>query len=268
VRAFLRFLVVFAAACSGMGQAPGPVPSPRIYVLDGGTLLDRLPVVAYLIVHPRGTLMWEAGTIPDALIEGASTAPRPAVLDTYKAVSRVTLRSQLAKIGYSPEKVTFFAASHYHFDHIANARDFAGATWLVQKAERDAMFGPKTPQFAEPAFYADLRSARTQLLAGDHDVFGDGTVVLKPTPGHTPGHQVLFVKLAKTGPVVLGGDVYHGPEERERPLETVPSSDAPEQAKATRAALEAFVKTTGAAFWIEHDAALFKQQKKSPQFYD
>lgn len=268
MRVMGRFFVVLAAVCGGMGQAPSGAPSTRVYVLDGGTLLDRLPVVAYLVVHPRGTLMWEAGTVPDAFVGAKPTAPRPAILDTYKATARTTLRSQLTAIGHPPEKATFFAASHYHFDHIANARDFASATWLVQKAERDAMFGAVTPQFAEPGFYAALRAAKTQVLTGDHDVFGDGTVVLKAAPGHTPGHQVLFVRLAKTGAIVLGGDVYHGPEERTRPLETVPSSDALEQSKATRAALEAFVKQSGSAFWIEHDAALFKGQKRSPEFYD
>jgi glyoxylase-like metal-dependent hydrolase (beta-lactamase superfamily II) len=260
-------ITLTAAACT---SATGPAPTPtRLYVLDGGALMNNLPVVAYLIVHSRGSLLWEGGTIPDALIEQGASASRPAVLDSFKAVAHKPIKSQLAEIGYSPDRVTFFASSHYHFDHIANANDYAGSTWLVQKAEKDAMFATTPPQYAEPAFYAALKTAKTVVLDGTHDVFGDGTVVVKPAPGHTPGHQVLFVRLANTGPVILSGDVYHAPEERSKPLETVPAMDVvPDQSKTTRTMLESFVKETGAALWIAHDGALFAQQKKSPDFYD
>src|SRR5204863_3817681 len=88
----------------------------------------------------------------------------------------------------------------------------------------------------------------------DYDVFGDGKVVLKSAPGHSPGHQVLFLDLPKTGKVVLGGDLYHYPEERT--LNRIPPRDFnPQQTAASRAAIEAFLKKTGATLWIQHDIA-------------
>ena len=101
----------------------------------------------------------------------------------------------------------------------------------------------------------------------DHDVFGDGTVVLKATPGHSPAHQVLFLKLSKTGPVVLSGDLYHYPEERK--LGKIPTTEFnAAQTASSRAAVEAFLKKTGAQLWIQHDFTANAKLKKTPEFYD
>jgi glyoxylase-like metal-dependent hydrolase (beta-lactamase superfamily II) len=101
----------------------------------------------------------------------------------------------------------------------------------------------------------------------EHDVFGDGTVVIKSTPGHSPGHQVLFVKLAKTGPVLLSGDLYHYPEERK--LNRVPTTEFnAAQTVVSREAVEAFLKKTGARLWIQHDFTANAKLKKAPEFYD
>ena len=98
-------------------------------------------------------------------------------------------------------------------------------------------------------------------------MFGDGTVVIKFTPGHTPGHQVLSLKLAKTGRVVLAGDLYHYPEERT--LGRIPTfDDNQEQTAKTRIALDAFLKTNNAQLWIQHDFAANAKLKKAPQYYD
>jgi glyoxylase-like metal-dependent hydrolase (beta-lactamase superfamily II) len=105
------------------------------------------------------------------------------------------------------------------------------------------------------------------LPAGDHDVFGDGTVVIKPSPGHTPGHLVLYVKLAKTGGVVLSGDLYHYPEERT--LNRLPVADANEaETKRSREELDAFLTKTGATLWIQHDLVAHNRLRKAPQYYD
>jgi N-acyl homoserine lactone hydrolase len=101
----------------------------------------------------------------------------------------------------------------------------------------------------------------------DYDVFGDGTAVLKPAPGHTPSHQVLFVNLPKTGPVVLSGDLYHYPEERT--LNRLPVRDYDQkQTAASRVALEAFLKQKGAQLWIQHDIAAHEKLKKAPAYYE
>ena len=167
-----------------------------------------------------------------------------------------------------PSDVTYFAMSHYHSDHTANANDFSGATWIVQKAERDAMFVENPQGIIQPAQFGALKNARTKLLNNeDFDVFGDGTVVVKSAPGHTPGHQVVFVKLAKTGPIVLGGDLYHYPEERT--TGRVPTFEFnAEQSKTARARIEAFLKQTSAQLWIEHDIATHARLPKAPQFVE
>jgi len=178
------------------------------------------------------------------------------------------LKAQLADAGYAPRDVTHLAVSHYHYDHTANSNDFAAATWLVRQVERDAMFAATLPDLVQPSSYDALRKSRTVIIKADeYDVFGDRTVVIKLAPGHTPGHQVLFVKLAKTGPVVLSGDLYHYPEERA--LKRVPTFEFDEaQTIAARATIDAFLKKTGAALWIQHDLSADAKLKKAPQYYE
>jgi glyoxylase-like metal-dependent hydrolase (beta-lactamase superfamily II) len=160
------------------------------------------------------------------------------------------------------------AMSHYHGDHSANANEFAGSTWIVQEAERAAMFTEPPPRLASTAQYSKLKDAKTILLKNtDRDVFGDGTVIVKYAPGHTPGHQMLFLKLAKNGPVLLAGDLYHYPEERT--LDRVPSFDFDRnQTRETRKKTEQFLKTSGARMWIQHDMALHEKLKRAPDFID
>jgi len=254
--------------------------SPKLYVFDVGSLKSRDPkplldrgvtitdmsVTAYLIVHPRGTLLWDAGTIPDELVKPGGTT-------VERATVHKTLSGQLAEIGYKPGDINYLALSHYHYDHSANANQYSGSTWLVQAPERAAMF-PDTPP-ANPidpnvaAKFSALKNAKTTILNGDHDVFGDGSVVIISTPGHTPGHQSLYVRLAKSGPLVLSGDLYHYPSERTL-KDFLPfggrGNDA--QEAASKAKVEALLKDKGATFWIQHDIVADAKLKKSPAFYD
>ncbi len=190
---------------------------------------------------------------------------------TMGQVVTKAVKDQLTAIGYPPGKITYLGLSHMHFDHVGNANDYSAATWIVQKAERDSVWGPEPlPAFANPAStaaFARLKDSKTQEVAGDHDVFGDGTVIIKSTPGHTPGHQSLFVKLPRTGAIVLSGDLYH--YQAERTLKKMPAREAAAGVTAkSRAALEAFITTSGAQLWIQHDPATWATLKKAPAFYD
>lgn len=218
--------------------------------------------VCYLIVHPKGTLMWDVGQIPDDKFPATGPAKDGVMTATKK------LLPQLAAVGYKPEDITYLAMSHYHSDHTANANVFAGSTWIVQKAERDVMFGDKLPGITAPAGYAKLKDAKTILLHNeDKDVFGDGTVVIKTAPGHTPGHQMLFLKLQKTGPMLLAGDLYHYPEERS--LDRVPTFDADrDMTRRTRKDVEAFLKSSKAKLIIQHDKPTHEALKHAPEFYE
>jgi len=274
-------LAIFTAAPLAIPQQrkAQPPKSVRLYVFDCGSLnipditpyqlkkeelaTTLMSVPCFLVAHPKGTLVWDTGAVPDSAFKPGggpgtlryATAPKP-------------LTAQLAEIGYAPADITYLAFSHFHWDHIGNANVFAGSTWLVRKPERDIMFTEPFSPRTEPANYSALKNSKTTLIAtDDHDVFGDGTVVLKATPGHSPAHQVLFLKLSKTGPVVISGDLYHYPEERK--LKRIPTTEFnAEQTVASRAALEAFLKKSGAQLWIQHDYKANAKLKKSPQYYE
>jgi glyoxylase-like metal-dependent hydrolase (beta-lactamase superfamily II) len=219
----------------------------------------------FLVVHPRGTLMWDTGEIPDgAFKDGVS----PQKLNNY-TVNRPLL-PQLAAIGYTPADITYLALSHFHGDHVANARLFARSTWIVQKGDRDPILAPRPEgsRVPDPKYFEGLANSKTVLLNGeDHDVFGDGSVVIKSSPGHTPGHQSLFLKLANTGNVLLSGDLYHYPEEMT--FKKVPITDPDrEQTAKSREKIEDFVKQNHAQLWIQHDYLAGTKRKIAPAFYD
>jgi len=282
VPAILAVSVAFGVPPANAQQPP---QSLRLYVLDCGKITPT-SVEAYglkpsemantnmvtpcsLIVHPRGTLIWDTGEIPDsAFKDGVS----PQKLNNF-TVDRPLL-PQLAAIGYTPANITYMALSHYHGDHVANASLFAGSTWIVQKGDRDAILAPRpaVPPAAgrvpDPKFFEGLANSKTILLNNeDHDVFGDGTVVIKSTPGHTPGHQSLYLKLANTGGVLLSGDLYHYPEEIT--YKKIPSFDTnKEQTAKSREMIEEFVKQNRAQLWIQHDYTTGIKRKIAPEFYD
>jgi N-acyl homoserine lactone hydrolase len=264
------------------------VPSLRLYVLDCGAIhvadtaryeLRReevanpnLAVACFLVVHPKGTLIWDAGAVPDAewTPAGATQVHRLALPDGQLRDIDLTrlLGAPLEEIGYPPSGIHFLALSHYHYDHTANANAFSHATWLVRQAERDAMFAPSPPGTTRPTTYAALRNAKTVIIKSDqYDVFRDGSVVIKYAPGHTPGHQMLYLKLATTGPVLLSGDLYHYPEERTPHRFPVFEFDK-EQTQRSRIEIDKFLASTGAQLWIQHDFLANARLRKSPQFYD
>ena len=287
-------LVLTAQAGSGGGitsSAPQNVRPPRflrLYVFDCGTLHNsdagryrfkkeelattEMSVACFLIAHPKGTLVWDTGAVPDNAWTptGIPMTQHIVLPDSQQRDITVvkSLKGQLSELGYSPSDITYLVLSHYHYDHTANANEFAGAAWLVRQVEREAMFAKQPPGTTQPSTYSALRNSKTIILKTDeHDVFGDGTVVIKSAPGHTPGHQVLYLKLAKTGGVVLSGDLYHYPEERR--LDRVPTFDFnEEQTRASRVMIEAFLKKTGAQLWIQHDFIGNAKLKKAPNFYE
>ena len=178
------------------------------------------------------------------------------------------LTAQLADAGYSPANIMYIALSHYHYDHTANANLFPKATWLVPRAERDAMFATPPPGVTRPSTYEALRNNKALTIVGDeHDVFGDGTVVIKAAPGHTQGHQVLYLRLARTGDVVLSGDLYDYPEERT--LDRVPTFEFDaQQTRAARRALDRYLEDKKAQLWIQHDFNAHAKLKKAPDDYE
>jgi N-acyl homoserine lactone hydrolase len=291
VAAFLMIGVAIGRkpSASVLAQAQHRAPAPaslRLYVFDCGRLkivdtsvygfgpgdlaATDMPVPCFLVAHPKGTLMWDTGVLPDNLLASGGSVTQGNPGSTAMATVTKPLKTQLGDIGYAPEDITYLALSHCHWDHTANANEFARATWLVRQEERDAMFAQPTT-FARcltPQTFNALKNSKTVILKRDeYDVFADGSVIIKSAPGHTPGHQVLFLKLPKTGPVLLSGDLYHYPEERAQ--HRVPKTDFNrDQTAASRVTIEAFLKKTGAQLWIQHDLTANAKLKKAPAFYD
>lgn len=284
--ATLTLSALFAAACSSSSEESVEVAAtaagPKLYVLDCGSIDPMDPALfslkaeevasdgsfftpCYLIVHPNGqSLMWDAGQIADSAYPADGS---PVDLGLFNGTKSIT--SQLAEIGMKPSDISYFAMSHYHSDHTANANMFSGSQWIVQEPEWNAMFSDdqqKGPR--DMSTYGDLKNAQTTILHDeDLDLFNDGSVWIKFAPGHTPGHQMLFVNLVNHGPVLLVGDLYHYPEEKT--LDRVPTFDwNADVTRQTRMLADIFMRDSGAEMWIQHDKATHDKLKKAPEFFD
>ncbi len=245
---------------------PAPKASvDRLFVLDCGTALSPdlsqwspgsnqgRPVVysdrCYLIRHGKDWMLWDTG-VDDRL---AGLPRGKEVAHKVTGIAGPGLVSQLSRLGLRPEQITVIAFSHAHFDHVGNARLFRRARWLVQRAEHQAMFGPEPAKYGFlPELYPTLRRNPTVQLDGDYDVFGDGAVRIISTPGHTPGHQSLLVRLPRRGSVLLSGDAAHTLENFER--RRIPSFNAdPAATRASIRKIEALLGQEPAELWVNHD---------------
>ncbi len=288
IAALLIVIVPYAAGAGGLSPVAKLPGQLRLYVLDCGAIhvadtaryelrrdevdTSELSVACFLVVHPKGALIWDAGAVPDSEWRptGSTIVHHLSLPDgqTRDIPLLRTLGDQLVELGYPPSRIRYIALSHYHYDHTANANAFANSTWLVRRVERDAMFATSAPGTTRPETYARLKSAKTILIETDkYDVFGDSSVVIKFAPGHTPGHQTLLIRLKNTGPVLLSGDLYHFPQERTLNRFPVFEFDK-EQTRRTRMEIDEFLKATGASLWIQHDFIGNSKLRKSPAFYD
>jgi N-acyl homoserine lactone hydrolase len=217
----------------------------------------------YLIRHARGIMMWDSG-YSDAV------AAMPNGLNTPLSVARLprTLASQLAEIGVAPTQVTHLAFSHTHSDHVGNANLFTSATLFMQEPEYDAAFGPNAGKFNfAAANYDKLRANPVVKLKGDYDVFGDGSVTIISTPGHTLGHQSLLVRLPKTGPVLLSGDAVHFQDNWDQ--RRVPGFNFnKEESLKSMEKMAALMASTKAQLWINHDKAQSDRIPHAPAFVE
>ncbi|QDW38398.1 N-acyl homoserine lactonase family protein [Bradyrhizobium sp. KBS0727] len=211
----------------------------------------------YLIKHSQGWFLWDTG-ITDAVAampDGLAPADPKAVFWRRPK----TLVAQLDQLGVKPADLKGMAVSHTHPDHVGNVELFPATMLFVQKAEYDWP-GPNN----QPRFKPEHPVTKVE---GDHDVFGDGSVTILSTPGHTPGHQSLLVKLPKTGAVVLSGDAVHFKGNWDnRAVPTINFNK--DQTLASMQKISETLTKEKAQLWINHDKAQRDGLKMSPEFYD
>ena len=268
---FLHVVISMAGTALVLATAPAlaQAAADKLYVMDCGhnAAADQsrwspgvnvgkpieLSDNCYLIRHGADWLLWDTG-YPDSVAEKPLTTP------IGTATRAKTLAVQLAEVGVKPTDIKYVAVSHTHGDHIGNVDMFPEATLLIQKAELDWAFAPdKKPPFK-------VKRPMRQL-AGDLDVFGDGSVTIISTPGHTPGHQSLLLHLPKTGWLVLSGDAVHFKDNWDNRRVASMNTSA-EQTQASLARIAALLAEKQAELWINHDKSQSSAQKHSPQYYD
>jgi len=211
----------------------------------------------YLMHHTQGWLLWDTG-VTDAIaaMPNGDAPSDPRAIHWYRPK---TLAAELNAVGVKPSDIKYLAISHTHPDHVGNVEMFPQAMLLVQKAEYEwpnplgvGRFKPEHP---------------VKKLEGDHDVFGDGSVTILSTPGHTPGHQSLLVKLQETGAIVLSGDAVHFKSNWDN--RRVPSINTDKESTSTSMERIAGVMAKEKAqLWINHDKAQRDTLKMAPAFYE
>jgi N-acyl homoserine lactone hydrolase len=294
---FAVLAVVFAIAAMTQGRrdasaAASKLPDPvnsgvaeRLYRLECGHSLANDESVwtpgenvgreiefsstCWLIKHDSEWLIWDTGVPQSALNNprGWSTLPKLIVYHLDRS-----LTEQLAEIGLKPADIGRVAISHTHGDHIGNMGLFENATVLMQRAEFNWIHSADGKNDNVNQLMALARKLlgtpkKLQLIDADTDVFGDGSVTLVATPGHTPGHQSLLVHLGKSGFIVLSGDVAHSEENfRNNIVPTLNTNQA--QSIASMERIKRLITTYRARFFINHDKSQVDELRLLPAYYD
>jgi len=225
---------------------------------DGQQLKMANP--CYLVRHPTGDLLWDAG-LDDSLVDNLEGE----VSGVWHAKSKIKLIDQLAELGLTADDVEYLSLSHAHPDHSGNANKFKNSTFIVNELEHKYMFSEKIKSYFG-AGYSALESARTVTFRESHDVFGDGSVLIKSMPGHTPGSSVLLIRLNEAGNVLLSGDLYvHA---RGRKLNTMHRYNDKQATLDSREKFETMVKQEDARVIIQHEKNDFESLPQFPAYLD
>ena len=266
IAAFFVAALALAAGDEAAPQQSVPPPQVALWRLDCGSFSapkdyfsdlfshpgERGGYVdsCYLVRHGADLLLWDAG-LPLALLGKAEDAAAPLRLRLT-----TTITEQLAAIGVKPADVTLLGISHNHWDHTGQAAAFPGARLLMDKADFLALRQKPAPFFTDPSTLQPWLDgdARKELISGDYDVFGDGSVVMVGLPGHTPGNHGLLVRLAHRGPILISGDAVHMPEQLTS-HGLPPSNPSRADSLASIDRIVGIVRDAHASLVIEHDPA-------------
>jgi len=261
-----------------LGATSPPVPM-RLYTLDCGRIdipdlasfsdtgdydgeHEAMPVPCFLIRHGTEWMLWDAG-LGDEI---AASPDGRQVVGLHFRVPR-TLSSQLAELKLKPADVHYVGLSHLHADHSGNAALFPDATFLVAPEELKWAGGDPVPGGVRADAVAAVLRSRIEPVSGDKDVFGDGSVRMLSTPGHTPGHHSLMVRLAHSGPIILSGDVAHFKVSFDKGL--VPQGNASRaETLASIDRLKGLAAHFHARVVVQHAVDVFAGMPKSPKYLE
>jgi len=269
----VRALLLLAATAFAVAEGASAGRVDRLYIIDCGwaRAADQslwspgvnagVPIDfsdnCYLLHHSsEGYLLWDTG-ITDRLAAAPDGVTVPALRQTWRRTQ--TLAAALASLGVEPADVRYVAISHVHPDHVGNVEAFADATLILQKAEWDyALSLPQRPFSPE---------RKVMTLDGDEDLFGDASLTILATPGHTPGHQALLVHLQNTGNIVLSGDVVHFQSNWDN--HRIPGFNHDQaQSAASMDKIARILREQHAQLWINHDKPSSDARRHAPEFYD
>ena len=290
-----RWQFIAAAAALSAGVTAAQAQDVRLYCFSSGALtigkgilqnlapLDppiQVPVGFYVVKHPKGNIIFDTGN-NDKLIQDINYWP-PGLQGLKPAMTPdVAVDAQLRKIGLGIDDIKYVVVSHLHLDHGGNVAKFPNSTIVVQKSEIENAFWPE-PGTGGPYVLNDFLPLRAPnanypnaqkmiQLEGDLDVFGDGSVVVKRWVGHTPGSQMMTVKLKNTGLVVLTGDnVYF----KENAIKSIPPNIVlaykPDGIYRAYEWIRMLMATQKADFFTAHDPDAFKAMKMgvNNEYYD
>lgn len=226
----------------------------------------KMVSVVYLVKHPKGIILFDTGDA-DSIAnykEGITSSIGHTTMDRK-------LIDQLDELKLKPKDINYLAMSHLHSDHVGNVFYFGKSTLVIQKAEFDAIEATKQMMLSYGATNVDAydyyKSFKTQkLIEGHYDMFGDGSVVFISTPGHSTGHQSLYLNLPEYGPVILAADLYLTKNMRENYI--MPSYVASKrQLIKSFSIVDDLISATGAELWLMHDTEQYETLRKSPEFY-
>jgi len=248
---------LYAMTCGHLG---GPFKD----LMEGGDGQIDLPIPSFLIEHPKGRALYDTGMHPQLRTDAKGRVGERVVrmFDFSRFGPKDDIKSKLESIDRDPGKIDFIISSHLHFDHAGGNEFVPNATVIVQRREWEVGMAPESE--AKFGFYkADYdKGHKVKQVEGEHDVFGDGSVVCIPTYGHTPGHQSLRVRTEKSEIVLTGDACYFCRTLKERRLPARMFDR--EQMLASLDRLEVLEKG-GAKLIFGHDLEFWKGVPQGPE---
>jgi len=280
-------------ATSALAESPAGM---KLYVFSSGALTTigkgvlqnfgpmeptiSIPVGFFVIQHPKGNVLFDTGNNDKIITDPSYWGPN---FDALKPVNTpdVAIDVQLKKIGLTPDDIKYVVISHMHLDHGGNIAKFPNSTLIIQKDEIDYAMWPDEP-YTGPFIPADAAVLRAPVGSGkpnafkmvilrgtDMDIFRDDSVIVKYARGHTKGHQMMLIRLPKTGSIVLTADNVYFRENVEKsiPPNLVLAYD-PAGIMRAYEYIRFMMASEGADFFTSHDPDAFKAMKKAPEYYE